>query len=273
MAKYTLLQMVQSILSSMDSDEVNSISDTTESLQVADIIRVTYDDLIATVELPSQFQLFNLQPSLNPSEAIVMYRPDNVVNLDWIKYDCQKYGDGYVQMTDMKYLDQDTFLRRMYMLSSLDTGVFTFPLTVNGQTFQIQGFNNVAPTYWTSWDNNIILFDAYDIEMDDTLQASRSLAYGLMDQTFQMVDNFVPPFDRQLFSMLLNASKVMAFAELKQTGHSVASSRERRALIHSMKTKNNTPANIPATQLLPDYGRRRPSRQPTVNFGKTGKQF
>jgi len=32
--KYTLLKMVQLILSAMDSDEVNGISDTVESLQV-----------------------------------------------------------------------------------------------------------------------------------------------------------------------------------------------------------------------------------------------
>jgi len=38
MAKKTVLDMVQDILSDMESDEVNSISDTTEALQVAQII-------------------------------------------------------------------------------------------------------------------------------------------------------------------------------------------------------------------------------------------
>jgi len=36
--KSTVLDMTQSILSGLGSDEVNSISDTTESLQVAEVI-------------------------------------------------------------------------------------------------------------------------------------------------------------------------------------------------------------------------------------------
>ena len=43
MAKMTLLAMVQDILNDMDGDEVNSISDTVEAEQVAQIIKTTYD--------------------------------------------------------------------------------------------------------------------------------------------------------------------------------------------------------------------------------------
>ena len=43
--------MVQDVMSSMDSDEVNSITDTTESLQVARIVRACYFDVVS-VKLP-----------------------------------------------------------------------------------------------------------------------------------------------------------------------------------------------------------------------------
>ena len=49
MAKMTLLEMTQNILSAMDSDAVNSIGDTVESLQVADVIVETYYELFANV--------------------------------------------------------------------------------------------------------------------------------------------------------------------------------------------------------------------------------
>ena len=41
----TLLQMVQSILSDMDSEAVNSISDTVEAEQVASVIQDTFFEL------------------------------------------------------------------------------------------------------------------------------------------------------------------------------------------------------------------------------------
>ena len=44
--KTTLLQLVQSILSDMDSEEVNGISDTIEAKQIASVIEDTYYNLL-----------------------------------------------------------------------------------------------------------------------------------------------------------------------------------------------------------------------------------
>jgi hypothetical protein len=41
-AKMTLLEIVQDVLNDMDSDEVNSISDTVEATQIANICRSVY---------------------------------------------------------------------------------------------------------------------------------------------------------------------------------------------------------------------------------------
>ena len=46
MAKLTLLQMTQDIMSDMDSDDINSINDSVEALQVAQIIKTTYYNII-----------------------------------------------------------------------------------------------------------------------------------------------------------------------------------------------------------------------------------
>lgn len=54
-----LIEYVQDILSSMDSDEVNSISDTVESMQVATILKNCYEELVANIELPEEYTLFS----------------------------------------------------------------------------------------------------------------------------------------------------------------------------------------------------------------------
>jgi hypothetical protein len=50
--KYTLLELTQRILESMDSDEVDSIEDSPESLAVANIIKECYFDILGKLDLP-----------------------------------------------------------------------------------------------------------------------------------------------------------------------------------------------------------------------------
>ena len=58
MPKRTLIDMVQNIMSSMDSDTVNSITDTTESSAIADIIETTYYDLTTNRVIPEHKEIF-----------------------------------------------------------------------------------------------------------------------------------------------------------------------------------------------------------------------
>ena len=58
--KRTLLEMVQSILSDMDSESVNSISDSVESEQIASVIQDTFFNLIAARDIPEHRQLNKL---------------------------------------------------------------------------------------------------------------------------------------------------------------------------------------------------------------------
>ena len=59
MAKLTLLEMTQDIMSDMDSDEINSINDSVEALQVAQIIKTTYYNIII-IWLMSIFLILSL---------------------------------------------------------------------------------------------------------------------------------------------------------------------------------------------------------------------
>ena len=56
----TLLDMVQSILSDMDSEAVNSIEDSDEALQVAEIIQTTFYNMTAARLFPEHNELLKL---------------------------------------------------------------------------------------------------------------------------------------------------------------------------------------------------------------------
>lgn len=84
--KYTLLDLTQSVLSSLSAEEVNSIGDTTESMQVAEIIRQKYFDIINRVPLPDHEQLVQLDASLDTDSPVLMFVPEGISNLTWLKY-------------------------------------------------------------------------------------------------------------------------------------------------------------------------------------------
>lgn len=84
--KLTNLEYVQSILSSLGSDEVNSVSDTTESRQVLDMLKTSYFNIISRAGLTEHDQLIQLDPSLDPEIPVIMYIPDGVSKLKWLKY-------------------------------------------------------------------------------------------------------------------------------------------------------------------------------------------
>lgn len=86
MAEQTLLTMVQNILSSMSSDEVNSISDTTESLQVAQIIQNKYYDIAARGDLTQHETLYQLNASGTAASPTLMYIPAGVSKINWLQY-------------------------------------------------------------------------------------------------------------------------------------------------------------------------------------------
>ena len=94
MAEQTLLTIVQNILSSLDADEVNSISDTTEARQVAQIVQNKYYDIVSRGYLPEHDQLFQLNPSLDVTRPTLMYIPDAVSQVRWVKYFDSNVLDG-----------------------------------------------------------------------------------------------------------------------------------------------------------------------------------
>lgn len=78
----------------MSSDEVNSISDTTESLQVANIVQNKYYDIISRGALPDDYNLFQLNASIDPTKPTLMSVPAGCTFIKWIKYYDSNPADG-----------------------------------------------------------------------------------------------------------------------------------------------------------------------------------
>ena len=254
MPKRTVLEMTQDILSSMDSDEINSITDTPESLQVATIIKTSYYDLIAGMDLPERFDLFQLDPSGDPLYPVTMTRPILVDKLLWIKYNKQVDGDTESLFQPVIYKTPEDFIE--YVQGFGQTQDDDDLVSYSYDDFTLYCLNNLAPTYWTSFNDGTVVFDSYDAEVDGTLQSSKTLCYGKLDNEFLLEDDFIPAIDSDMFTTLYNEAKAMCFAELKQAVHSRAEAKVRQGWIRSQTSKDALPSRHPYVNTLPNYGRR-----------------
>lgn len=258
MAYYTNLDYVQTIASSMDSEEVNAVDDSVESLQILKCVETVYNDIQARADLPEHFTLFELTASGDGSLPVVMYRPDVVNSIDWIQYNKVLDGDTDPVFTDIKFVPIDEFLKMQDSLLVSDVDVASMEIAIgdDGDTITFIFRTDQGPTYYTTFDDSTIIFDSYDSDVDTTLQKSKTRCYGRKDQSFQGTDDFVPFLDRDLSTLLLNEAKVLAFAELKQMPHQVAQQWAQRGWAKMQKSKRGIDQDRNELDRLPNYGRR-----------------
>lgn len=262
--KYTLLDMTQNILSRLSSDEVNSISDSTESLQVANIIKNKYFDIISRVELPEHDQLVQLDPSNDSTQPVLMYVPAGVADLQWLKYFNSDLTDGVaIGYQYVTLLPIEEFIDRVNRFNPSETNVetFTFSDTSNNfpgdYTFYFK--NDIQPTCCTIISNYYIIFDSFNEVLDSTLQGSKTMGWGRVIPIFDMVDAFIPDLAEEQFQLLLNESTSLAFFELKQQPHQLAAQEAKRGWSSVQKNKS--------IDHKPSYFDQLP------NFGRSGRSF
>jgi hypothetical protein len=260
----TLLDYTQDILSALDSDEVQSISDTVESLQVARIVRRAWEHIVLRADLSEHYTMFQLTASGDATKPTLMYRPSDVDTIEWIKYDVQTDDDNNVNYQLISFLPPEEFIRRNTMLNEDDDNVGTFTHIVSSwmtdaasDEFTFKYTDDNRPQWYTCFDDKTLIFDSYDADVDTTLQNSKTLVYGKKDQLFSMDDDFVPLIDPDFVSLLENEAMVLAFAELKQIPHEVATKWATRSWSKMLNNKRGVDNKHKPFDDLPNYGRKR----------------
>lgn len=249
--RYTLLEIVQRVLESMDSDEVNSISATTESMAVANIAKECYYDIVGDIGLTEHHGLFPLVASGDSLLPCKMSLPDAVISLDKLEYNVGTIASP--EYSQLIFLPLEDFLNRTNKITGTGTGTQT--ITINDGQFVFRFHNDRWPTYYTTPDDRTLLFDAFDLSEDSTLSSSRTRCFGLISPTFSLQDTFTPVLDPRQFQLWLQATKAQAFVELKQSENPKAERKERRNWILARRTKDGIDKR-PAIQRRQGYGRK-----------------
>ena len=214
MAKMTLLQMTQDILSDMDSDEVNSINTTQESTQVANLIKTTYYNIIDGRDYAFLYELFRMTASGTTDRPTHMSLPEDIIDLKWVKYNNKKAATDKDLFQLIEYKTPEEFVSIVDKRDSTDTTNIKVVSDPTGITLNI--LKTKVPQYFTSFDDENMVFDSYLSSLDSTLQNTKTQCYGKRSVTFTLSDTFTPDLPVQMFSYLLSEAKSAAFLTFKQ---------------------------------------------------------
>lgn len=211
--RMSLLEIVQRTLSAMNHDSVNSINDTVESRQIAEEARVTYYDLMDRDDWPHLMQHVQLEGLALTTRPNFMRIPQNVVRIDDLRYESTEKDQTNRKFNTVIFLHPSEFLDLVMSRNSSDTNVITVSNTNGIPMFIV---DDKAPEYWTTFDDEHIVFDSYDKDQDVTMHSKRSLVLAKVIPTWQAIDGFIPDMPDQMFSVFLSEVTAASFVYWKQ---------------------------------------------------------
>ena len=237
--KYTLLEMVQSILNDMDSEPVNTISDTVEAQQVASVIRDTYFNIIVARGIPEHERLVKLTSMSNSLYPTHFLYPDSLKAIKSFDYDGKA----------LQWKDPSDFLRDMPHPLASATLETSDP--VSGISIYVS--TDRDPQFYTSFDDTYIVCDSFKSAVESILQEHKTRCLGTVYPTFTIDDAFVPKLDEGMMQYLLAEAKSTCFSVFKSGSDPKIEQTARRLKAYVQNDQLRT--ELPPKR--PNYGRHR----------------
>lgn len=244
-----LLAIVQDILNDLDADSVNSISDTAESEQVAQIVRTCYEEMIANRNWPHLRKIFQLEAVSNLSRPNYLTIPLALKELSLFKYEVQKDGDANIRQREVKFKDPEEFLQYISTRNSSNDNVKE---VVDASGVKLLIIDDQAPTYYTSFDDETIITDSYDKAVDDTLQKDKTQCVGFILPEWTHSDTFIPDLPAEAFPALVAEAKSTAFVAVKQ----MANQKAEQKAVRQQRWLSRKAWRVEGDIRYPNYGRK-----------------
>ena len=205
--KTTLLEIVQSILSDMDSENVNTISDSVEAQQVASVVEDTYYNIIAARYIPEHDELIKLGVLSDSTKPTHFTIHNSIKEIKRIEYNI-----GTVDDPDYRIVK---FVEPEYFLENMDESGLRVESDYYPDNTDLYVRTDTPPSYYTSFNDYYIIMDSYDSSVEATLQQSKTRAMGSVYPSFSQTDSFEPDIDKNLIPLLTAESKSACFSLFK----------------------------------------------------------
>ena len=159
MAKRTILELVQQLGEGIGSDEIDSLDETIEASEIATILKQTFNEVISRKRWEFIADRVRQLDAIagGSTQLNTLLIPSDVTRINCLKY--RNTDNTVVEFTEIEYLQPCEFLEYVQSRNSADANVTAI---ANDDGVAINVLTDAPPTRWTSFDEEVITFDAYD---------------------------------------------------------------------------------------------------------------
>jgi hypothetical protein len=233
----------------MEADTVNDVSETEESELVLNILEQTFFDIVDEFSLPSKKINDQLTASGTSNKPTHMTIPNDITRVEFVLYDKKNEVSDPINYEDVWYADPKRF---MQLINSRDEDDSTVDKVTDDSGVKFLILNDRNPTWWTSFDDEVMIFDAYDSNLESWLQNSKSWITAWQRPSWSGSNNDKPDIPEHLEQYLFNEAASLAYVNLKQTANQKIEQRAQRARRSAMNTWKRAGNKI----RTPNYGRK-----------------
>lgn len=235
--RYSLLDLVQRILESVEADEVSTVGETPDSLAVANIVKECYFDIVGQHSMAEQEGLYKLDSAADDTKPALMLVPSAVSSIKWVKYTSENENTQ-----PLRNMTNEEFIYIQSGLELTDPNVGEMTVTINSKPFKFRYRKDNDPLYYSVFDDRFVIFDSFKSTNEVSLSETNSLIWATLVPTFEMNDSWVPDLDPRQFQLLLSEAKALAFVEIKQAPNPKAEQKARKNhILTQMNKRDNQP--------------------------------
>ncbi len=247
MAKKSLLKIVQRIGEAIGSDEIDTLTETIESIEITNIVEDTFIEVLSRRDWEFLRDRALQLDARDAGDTKIMNLkiPSNVTRLQ-----CVKYIDDNGKFVELTYLPACDFLTRIQGRNVADTNITAIN---NDDGVALLIITDQRPTMYTSFDEENITFDAHDatrgvgnLVVDSVIVANIIPAMDFTDPTATL------PVPERMETLIINEAKATAGVHLRQNVDPRAERIARRQGIKLRELEHKTRRDQPEL----NYGRR-----------------
>lgn len=223
MAK-TLLDYVQTCLSAMESDNVDTVNDTTEALDTAKLLKEVYYELLAREDWPFLKRAITLTAVADTATPTSFTIPETIKMVEELSYNISEIGS--YKRRPLQYMEPRCFIAHC---QSSETAT-NAQLVELGSSIKLWVRNDQWPMFYTSFTNDDVVMDSFHSDFESTLTTAKLQGFGVAIPSFTVDDTFTPDIPLNMEPLLQASLNTAAFRYFKQVVSEGDTEKERRQM-------------------------------------------